>query len=93
MFKLDKEGFADYNTLYTEYYNLDFNKQITEKNFKGDDNDEDEDEEEKDKDHSKEYDYDDLKTHIIRLEKQISTLTELFMKQNKNNKTVLSLFE
>jgi len=93
MFKLDKEGFADYNTLYTEYYNLDFNKQITEKNFKEDDNDDDEEDKDKDKDHCKEYDYDDLKTHIISLEKQISTLTKLFMKQNKNNKTVLSLFE
>jgi len=86
MFRLDHEGFADYNVLHSKYNNLDLNTtsveetlKITEDNYP-------------DKEENKKND-DDLKAHIIRLEKQISNLTQLFMMQNKNSKSVLSLFE
>jgi hypothetical protein len=86
MFRLDHEGFADYNVLHSKYNNLDLNTtsveetlKITEDNYP-------------DKEENKKND-DDLKAHIIRLEKQISNLTQLFMMQNKNSNSVLSLFE
>jgi len=82
MFKLDQEGLAKYNILCNEYYN--FNP--TTKSIIVDSLNEDI------KDDNKEYDLNELKNHIINLEKQISNLTELFMMQNKNSKTGLSLF-
>jgi len=34
----------------------------------------------------------DIKTHLMRLEKQVMALTEMFMKQTKNHKSGFSLF-
>jgi hypothetical protein len=88
MFRLDHEGFADYNVLHSKYNNLDLNTTSVEETLKiTEDNYHDKDKEENEKND------DDLKAHIIRLEKQISNLTQLFMMQNKNSKSVLSLFE
>jgi hypothetical protein len=90
MFRLDHEGFADYNVLHSKYNNLDLNTtsveetlKITEDNYHDNNNNKEENEKNDD----------DLKAHIIRLEKQISNLTQLFMMQNKNSKSVLSLFD
>ena len=97
MRKLSQEGFADYKVLCCEYYKLKPKKCITEENSKvckyeytHEDKDEANNE---DEDECKDDNTDDLKTHIIRLGKQISTLTEMFMMQNKNNKSFLSLFD
>jgi hypothetical protein len=85
MFRLDHEGFADYNLLHSKYNNLDLNTTSVEETLKiTEDNYPDKEENKKN---------DDLKAHIIRLEKQISNLTQLFMMQNKNSNSVLSLFE
>jgi hypothetical protein len=88
MNKLGKEGFADYNVLSNEYYKLNFaNNSFTEENTDvtvTHENDE----------YTKNsYDYHELKNHIEQLEKQLSSLTQMIVKQNKNSKTVLSLFE
>jgi hypothetical protein len=94
MRKLSQEGFADYKVLCCEYYKLKPKKCITEENTKvckyeyTDENEDKNETEDECKD-----DEDDLKTHIIRLGKQISNLTEMFMMQNKNNKSFLSLFD
>lgn len=81
MFKLDKEGFANYNTLYSEYHNLDLNKMCVEEISN------------QNNDCNKEYDYAELKKHIKRLENQILSLSKLVMMQNNNSKSVLSLFD
>ena len=103
MYKLDKEGLADYNLLYSNHYlNSNISTKRTNKyEFKEDDEDEHEDELYHDKEYisneeeykdEEEYD-DDLKGHILRLEKQIMSLTEMFMKfNNNNNKPMFSLF-
>jgi hypothetical protein len=89
MFRLAHEGFADYNVLHSKYNNLDLNTTSVEETLKiTEDNYHDKEENEENEKND-----DDLKAHIIRLEKQISTLTQLFMMQNKNSKSVLSLFE
>ncbi len=75
MFKLDKEGFANYNTLYSNYHNLDLSKMCIE-DISNEKND-----------------YIELKKNVKRLENQILSLSKLFMMQNKNSKSVLSLFE
>ncbi len=55
--------------------------------------DEDEDEEEDDEEDDEEEDADDnIKEHVLRLEKQVMALTEMFMKQSKNSKSMFSLF-
>jgi hypothetical protein len=89
MNKLGKEGFADYNVLSNEYYKLNFaNNSFTEENTDVTININENDEYTKNS-----YDYHELKNHIEQLEKQLSSLTQMIMKQNKNSKTVLSLFE
>jgi hypothetical protein len=100
MFKLSQEGFADYKVLCSEYRKLNSNKCITEENsnvykyeYAHENKNEDKDEANNEVDDECKDDTDDLKTHIIRLGKQISTLTEMFMMQNKNNKSFLSLFD
>jgi len=101
MFRLDHEGFADYNVLHSKYNNLDLNTtsveetlKITEDNYHDKEENEENEENEKNEENDKnDKNDDDLKAHIIRLQKQISTLTQLFMMQNKNSKSVLSLFE
>ena len=106
MYKLDKEGLADYNLLYSNHYlNSNISTKRTNKyEFKEDDDTKDEyelyhdteyisdeEEEEEEDDDEKEDRYEDLKGHILRLEKQIMTLTEMFTKSN-NNKPMFSLF-
>jgi hypothetical protein len=59
-----------------------------EQEYVPEDDEEDDDEEEEDD----EEDDDDIKAHVMRLEKQVMALTEMFMKQTKNHKSVFSLF-
>ena len=103
MNKLDREGFANYNVLYNNYYNL--NNDIP---IQGTNNYEEEEEteveveanledqeyvpDEVEEEDEEDEEYDDIKAHIMRLEKQVLTLTEMVMKQTKNNKSVFSLF-
>ena len=99
MFKLEQEGFADYNVLYSNYNNL--NSTMNDKKLEQD-SDEDEDSEDEDEDDNSEdeddnsendeLDCESLQSHIVRLEKQVIALTEIVMKQTKNNKSVFSLF-
>ena len=98
MNKLGKEGFADYNVLSSEYYKLNFaNNSFTEENTNvtvtNVNTNENVDTNENDEYTKNSYDYHELKNHIEHLEKQLSSLTQMIMKQNKNSKTVLSLFE
>jgi hypothetical protein len=102
MNKLGKEGFADYNVLSNEYYKLNFGKNsfteenadvtVTNVNTNVNTN-ENVNTIKNDNTNENSYDYHELKNHIEQLEKQLSSLTQMIMKQNKNSKTVLSLFE
>ena len=97
MFKLDKEGFADYNVLYSNYYGLNGIMPINNANYdvltspaevqEYEDGEEEEEEEEEEEDDEQ----DDLREQVMRLEKQVIKLTEMLMNQNKN-KSVFSLF-
>jgi len=97
MQRLDKEGFADYNVLYSEYYKLGFgNNSLTEENnnltFTANENvNVNENENENVNENS--YDYNELKNHLKRLENQILSLTKLVIMQNENSKSVVSLFD
>lgn len=111
MNKLDKEGFANYMELSKEYYKS--NMQLTSGNNDTTLNTNTNTSTNtststntntnlntiltEEKEYKTENHYNELKNHIIQLEKQISTLTELFIMQHKNkNKTtnsMLSLFE
>lgn len=94
MFKLDQEGLAKYNILCNEYYNFNpTTESITVDSLKDDDtkNDNNDDTKNDTKNDNNEYDLNELKNHIISLEKQISNLTELFMMQNKNRNSKLGL--
>lgn len=82
MLKLDSEGHADYCVLYSNYK---ISKQQEE-----DDQEESDDEEERedDQEESEEEEEDQdlrLKLQVLNLEKKVNLLTELLMKQNKNN--------
>jgi hypothetical protein len=105
MYKLEQEGFADYNVLYSNYHDL--NPHIPNKTTNKYISDEEEDEEEDDEDEQEDQDYspeddeeddeadeadEDIKTHVMRLEKQVMALTEMFMNQTKNHKSGFSLF-
>jgi hypothetical protein len=108
MNKLDREGLADYNVLYSNYHDLNSQMPIQQTNkYESDEDDEEseqEDEEytpEEEEDDEEENPWDaeeeeeddnDIKAHVMRLEKQVMALTEMFMKQTKNNKSVFSLF-
>ena len=100
MYKLDQEGFADYNVLYSNYYDLNSQMPIQQTNkYVSEEEEEDEDEEEEqvyvpedDEEDDDEEEEDDIKAHVMRLEKQVMALTEMFMKQTKNHKSVFSLF-
>jgi DNA-binding transcriptional regulator GbsR (MarR family) len=106
MNKLDREGFANYNVLYNNYYNLNNDIPIqgtnnyekeeeTEVDVEANLEDQEyvpEEDEDEDEDEEEDEEYDDIKAHIMRLEKQVLTLTEMVMKQTKNNKSVFSLF-
>jgi len=100
MYKLDQEGFADFNVLYSNYYDLNSQMPIQQTNkYVSEEEEEDEDEEEEqvyvpedDEEDDDEEEEDDIKAHVMRLEKQVMALTEMFMKQTKNHKSVFSLF-
>ena len=105
MLKLDREEFADYNVLYSNYHSFNVDMEIHRKNsYVNEDADEDSDEDEKEE-NSSEYgdedcandeqdddieDIDDLKHHVKRIEKQLNALTEMILKQN-NKKTLFSM--
>jgi len=91
MFKLDEEGLAKYNILCNEYYNFNPTTVDSLKDDNTNDNNNHDNNNDDNKDDDKEYDLNELKNHIISLEKQISNLTELFMMQNKNRNSKLGL--
>ena len=104
MFKLDQEGFADYNFLYSQNQlvsvpiktsskvtsNYDYEEPIVD-----DDESSNYDEVDcmADTGSNDTLDYDDLKHHVLRLEKQMHALTKIIMKQtNTSSKSSSSLF-
>jgi hypothetical protein len=104
MFKLNQEGFADYNMLYSNYHNL--NNKMTHKNVVDDgssnssekecveEEDEDEVEEEEEEDTNSDNNPQDnisLKEHVMCLEKKLNALTEMILQQSKGKKS-FSLF-
>lgn len=106
MYKLDQEGLADYNVLYSNHYDLNatiptqrtnkYKEDESEDEAISDDEEQQEDQEyfpeEEEEDEATDIeDDDDLKAHVMRLEKQVMALTEMFMKSGKN-KSVFSLF-
>jgi hypothetical protein len=80
MLKLDSEGHADYCVLYSNY-------KIAKQQQEDDDDQEDEEEEDDDDQEDEEDDEEQmtLKLQVLNLEKKVNLLTELLMKQNKNN--------
>jgi hypothetical protein len=106
MLKLDSEGFADYNVLYSNYH--DFNNQMNpqpnntdECSEIDDDNSSNYDDNDFIRDHVSDvdddcdddsYDNANLKFHVMRLEKKLNALTDALMQQNKSKKSVFSLF-
>ena len=86
MLKLDSEGHADYNVLYSNYHAL--NTQIVSQTKAEEEEDEDEDEDyESDADtlvDDVEAENNSLKQQVLNLEKKVNQLTELLTKQNKN---------
>lgn len=93
MYKLDAEGFDDFNTLYSNYNKLNGHITTKQEHLILDDNvDEHETQSsvssiEEDEDES--YDIDSIKNHVSRLEKQIINLTELI---TKNKSSMFSIF-
>jgi len=98
MLKLDREEFADYNVLYSNYHSFNVDMEIHRKNsYVGSDNEDcDEEKEETSSEYgdedctNNEDDIDDLKHHVKRIEKQLNALTEILLKQN-NKKTLFSM--
>jgi uncharacterized protein YlxW (UPF0749 family) len=97
MLKLDSEGHADYNVLYSNYHAL--NTQIVSQTKAEEEEDEEEDEDE-DEDYESDADtlVDDveaennsLKQQVLNLEKKVNELSDFIMKQNKGS-NVFSLF-
>jgi uncharacterized protein YlxW (UPF0749 family) len=95
MLKLDSEGHADYNVLYSNYHAL--NTQIVSQTKAEEEEDEEEDE---DEDYESDADtlVDDveaennsLKQQVLNLEKKVNELSDFIMKQNKGS-NVFSLF-
>jgi hypothetical protein len=106
MFKLDKENIADYNVLYSNYNQLnstlatqrkyDYESECeTEEDCDNSSNYSEEEEDEEDLEEEDSYDgsYDayNLKHHVMRLEKQINSLTEMML-QLSTNKPKFSFF-
>lgn len=93
MFRLDHEGFADYNVLSSNYTNSQSPKITNIWDNEEDDSDDDEEEESEEDEESEEEEEseEDIKSHVRRLEKQVSALTELLTKSTKN-KSFMSLF-
>jgi hypothetical protein len=89
MFKLDQEGFADYNVLFANYAKTN-QKNVVKYDESSDESEEDESESEDDESDdnvsvSKSEDNVSLKQRVIRLEKQISSLASLIL-ENTNSK-------
>ena len=95
MYKLDAEGFDDFNTLYSNYNKL--NGHIATKQEQptldnddvNDNNDESQSTVSSIEDEDDSYDIDSIKNHVSRLEKQIINLTELI---TKNKSSMFSIF-
>jgi hypothetical protein len=101
MFKLDQEGLADFNVLYSNFHDL--NDQMPTHFYTNNDDDEKECEivkkeknfilesESNNSEEQDDFEEDDsIKAHVMRLEKQVMNLTEMLMKTNKN-KSLFSL--
>jgi hypothetical protein len=95
MIKLDSEGHADYNVLYSNYNTL--NPEMnSQKSSEEDDEEEDEDEDEEYESDADtlvdvETENNSLKLQVLNLEKKVNELSEFIMKQNKGG-SVFSLF-
>jgi uncharacterized protein YlxW (UPF0749 family) len=93
MLKLDSEGHADYNVLYSNYHAL--NTQIVSQTKAEEEEDEEEDEDyESDADtlvDDVEAENNSLKQQVLNLEKKVNELSDFIMKQNKGS-NVFSLF-
>ena len=95
MLKLDSEGHADYNVLYSNYNTL--NPEMnSQKSSEEDDEEEDEDEDEEYESDADtlvdvETENNSLKLQVLNLEKKVNELSEFIMKQNKGG-SVFSLF-
>ena len=94
MYKLDAEGFDDFNTLYSNYNKLNGHiatkqEQSTLDNDDNDNNDESQSTISSIEDEDDSYDIDSIKNHVSRLEKQIINLTELI---TKNKSSMFSIF-
>ena len=104
MIKLDSEGHADYNVLYSNYHALN-PEMMSHTNEEDEDEDNDDDYEDEDDDESEEDTYEEfyekdniiskenisLKKQVLNLEQKVNELTNLLMKQTKG-KPVFSLF-
>jgi hypothetical protein len=100
MLKLDSEGHADYNVLYSNYHALNSKIVSQTKAEEDDEDDEEEYNEEEDEDYESDADtlVDDvdventsLKLQVLNLEKKVNELSDFIMKQNKGS-NVFSLF-
>jgi hypothetical protein len=100
--------YNNYHNLKSHITTQTTNKYVPDEHAEDDDEDEDDESEQEDQDYipedeededdeeevdeDEDDDDDDIKKHVMRLEKQVMALTEMFMKQTKNNKSVFSLF-
>ena len=98
MLKLDSEGHADYNVLYSNYHAL--NTQIVSQTKSEEEEEDEEEDEDEDEDYESDADtlVDDveaennsLKQQVLNLEKKVNELSDFIMKQNKGS-NVFSLF-
>ena len=88
MYKLDQEGFADYNVLYSNYHNLNSPMKLeknTELYFDNDDNDEDDNDNDQDDDYvnNSEPEYEDdatLSERVYRIEESVNEIKNMLKK-------------
>jgi hypothetical protein len=98
MLKLDSEGHADYNVLYSNYHALNshISTQKTNQTEESDEEEEYNDEEEEEEEEYNESDDEEeeelsLKLQVMNLEKKLNELTDFIMKQSKKGNGI-SLF-
>ena len=100
MIKLDSEGHADYNVLYSNYHALNHHISTQKTNQTEESDEEEEYNEEEEEEEEEEDDYElkeeeeekiSLKLQVMNLEKKINDLTDFIMKQSKKG-TGISLF-
>ena len=89
MSKLDQEGLADYNILYSEYHKLNSSSIIQPMQSLAINHCTEEHNCSESEDDS--HDHTNLRNHVLRLEKQMHSLTALIMKQPKGKSSILSL--